>query len=351
MKLITAPTKSQQIADIIENEINAGILPRGSRLYSMRNLTEKFSVSIAVINSAYNILEEKKLIYRHGGKGTYVSKDAGKTQKVFGLITTWSQYHSEGYFESLFKVAEDNDCVVIPITVKPSSWQTGVKRLLTQNPTAVLVDLDAEHFSLKPVIESMENLPICFVNRWEWTEANQQYGVFTDYCGMITDALGRLRDKGHKRITFLGHKSEPLPFLKKELDICAKHFGLTCPSYEFEYLCFEDFRNNPDRIKRVYENADYPTAILARADSIIPNFVSQLRIKYPHIKELELVGGFNTSWSHMPGMEFDSYVIDFEKMWRLALNKFADDRPKIEKCMPYLDSVQNKKLEPLSLIF
>ena len=351
MKLITAPTKSQQIADIIENEINAGILSRGSRLYSMRNLTEKFSVSIAVINSAYNILEKKKLIYRHGGKGTYVSEDIDRKQKVFGLLTTWSQKHSEGYFESLFKAAEENDCVVIPVTAKPSSWQAGVKRMLTQNPTAVLVDLDAEHFSLKLILESMENRPVCFVNRWEWTETKPQYGVFTDYDGMVTDAVGRLRDNGHKRIAFLGHKPEPLPFLKNELDICAAKSGLTCPSYEFEYLCFEDFQNNPNRVKRIFENVDYPTAIIARADSIIPNFVSQLRIKYPHVKELELIGGFNTLWSHMPGMEFDSYAIDFEKMWTLALNKFIGDKPKIEICMPHLDSVKDRKIKKLSVNF
>lgn len=345
MKLITAPTKSQQIADIIENEINTGLIPQGARLYSMRTLTEKFSVSIAVINSAYNILEHKGLIYRHGGKGTYVSNNLAGKQKVFGLVTTWSQSHSEGYFESLFKAAEDCGCVVVPVTVKPDGWRSSVQRMLTQNPTAVLVDLEAQNFSLNEVMNSLGSLPVCFVNRWEWTVGMPEYGVFTDYCGMLTEGLGRLLKNGHKRVAFLGHKTEPLPFLQHDLDVCASKFGLKCPSYKVEYLCFEDFQNRPDRVKRIFGSEDYPTAIFARADSIIFSFVTQLRAHYPHIKELELIGAFNTSWSHMPGMEFDSYVIDFEKMWTMALDKFKQDTPKIEKCMPHLALGQDKKIE------
>ena len=79
MKLKTAPAKCQQVADFITREIMDGNLRPGDRLYSMRDLCSKFGSSVAVINSAYDILEKNGLVERMPRKGVFVA--AGKNNE------------------------------------------------------------------------------------------------------------------------------------------------------------------------------------------------------------------------------------------------------------------------------
>jgi DNA-binding LacI/PurR family transcriptional regulator len=351
MQLKTVPTKSQQIADLIEGEIKAGILQPGARLYSMRNLCERFSVSIAVINSAYNILENKKLIFRQTGKGTFVSDKISKANKIFGVITSWGMTHSEGYFEGMFQAANSKGCVTIPTTLhQTESRQAAIDRLVSQKPDAIFIDLEAERFALPEVTERLGEIPVCYVNRWEWELPFPEYGVLTDYRSMYIDAFQRLRSNGHQRIVFLGHRAEPRPFLKKDLEACAEHFDIKFPSYEFEYLHFEDFIEDPARIDRIFGNPqDYPTALFGRSDYIIFDFVTKLNARYLHTKGLELIGCFNTAWSHTPNMEFASYVVDFERMWSTAMDKFSSGKAGIEWIAPELKSIADKSLKIVNI--
>ena len=79
MKLVTAPPKSQQVADLIREQIKSGKIKSGQRLESVRTLAEKFSVGRQVVLSAFDILTAEGLVFSHVGRGTFVS---GKTTGV-----------------------------------------------------------------------------------------------------------------------------------------------------------------------------------------------------------------------------------------------------------------------------
>ncbi len=73
MKLITAPPKSQQIADFIRKEIRSRRLLPGERLESIRALAEKFNVGRQVVLSAFAILVNEELLNAEVGRGTFVN--------------------------------------------------------------------------------------------------------------------------------------------------------------------------------------------------------------------------------------------------------------------------------------
>ena len=79
MKLVTAPPKSQQVADFIRNQIQNSEIKPGERLSSVRALADKFGVGRQVVLSAFEILTKEKLVFSHVGRGTFVS---GKTTSV-----------------------------------------------------------------------------------------------------------------------------------------------------------------------------------------------------------------------------------------------------------------------------
>jgi len=93
MKLITAPPKSQQIADFIRKEIRSRRLLPGQRLESIRALAEKFKVGRQVVLSAFDILVNEQLLTAEVGRGTFVnpvSPRSGSVQRI-GLFI---QQHS-----------------------------------------------------------------------------------------------------------------------------------------------------------------------------------------------------------------------------------------------------------------
>ncbi|WP_075996582.1 PLP-dependent aminotransferase family protein [Salaquimonas pukyongi] len=61
-----------RIADAIEQDIDEGVLPGGSRLPPMRNLAFDIGVTIGTISRAYNLIAERGLVVGEVGRGTYV---------------------------------------------------------------------------------------------------------------------------------------------------------------------------------------------------------------------------------------------------------------------------------------
>ena len=338
MKLKSAPTKSAQIADLLEKEIMAGKLAPGDKLASIRDLCEKFSVSFAVVNSAYNRLEKKGLICREHGNGTYVSKDCRAMDKLFGVVTTVQEQAYEGYFQGMFSAAQKQRCSFLPATVLGGTdWEADIDRVLSRNPAGLLVDLPVELFPLERLQAKLGDFPVCFVNRWEWEQPCLGDAVLVDYLQMTVDTLELLRGKGHERLVFVGHKPEPLPFKLRELRAAAAAVGLEFPSHEFEYVCFQDVADNPERLRRVFGGARPPTALFARSDFLLFDLEAKIKVLYPDVPSLEMVGCHDTMWSRVPGREFPSHRIDHEELWRRAARRLdSGDVQGVERLVPEL---------------
>ena len=74
---------TKQIVRRLSDEILSGARPAGERLPSLREFAGLYQCSIAVINGAYNCLEEKGLIRRSHGAGTFVADDVRLEHKNF----------------------------------------------------------------------------------------------------------------------------------------------------------------------------------------------------------------------------------------------------------------------------
>jgi len=72
--------KYQQIADNIQDRIESGELQDGDRLESERELSNQLGVNRLTVRRAFNVLENRGLVDRRQGGGTYVATQAIERQ-------------------------------------------------------------------------------------------------------------------------------------------------------------------------------------------------------------------------------------------------------------------------------
>ena len=80
----------QKVIDLINNQINSGELIIGDLIPSESQLSKKLNVSIGTVRKAIDKLENRKVLYRHHGKGTYVS-DHGFDNSIFNFFSYGKQ--------------------------------------------------------------------------------------------------------------------------------------------------------------------------------------------------------------------------------------------------------------------
>jgi GntR family transcriptional regulator len=64
-----------QLAAIIRDRIEAGELPRGSRLPSILAMAAEYQVSVPTVRKALTLLKDEGLVTGVGGYGTFVSEE------------------------------------------------------------------------------------------------------------------------------------------------------------------------------------------------------------------------------------------------------------------------------------
>src|SRR5215218_4219442 len=79
-----------KLADRIEADIAAGVLPKGSKLPPQRNLAYDIGVTIGTIGRAYALARERGLVSGEIGRGTYV---LGREGPEDGTGPVWPPQH------------------------------------------------------------------------------------------------------------------------------------------------------------------------------------------------------------------------------------------------------------------
>ena len=80
----------QIVIDYINGEISSGNLTIGDLIPSENQLSKLLNVSVGTVRKAIDKLEQSKLLYRHHGKGTYVS-DYGFDNSMFNFFSYGSE--------------------------------------------------------------------------------------------------------------------------------------------------------------------------------------------------------------------------------------------------------------------
>jgi len=102
LKLVRQPSLADQVLRILIDRIKEGVYHPGSQLPTENELIEEFNVSRATLRSAYAKLDERKLIQRRQGIGTFVSKQLSIANPLFQMIDFDDRIAMQG-FESGFE--------------------------------------------------------------------------------------------------------------------------------------------------------------------------------------------------------------------------------------------------------
>lgn len=78
----------EHVATLLQKRIQSGDWVRGERLPSIDALAESFDVAVVTVRQALKVLEEKGLVDRHQGRGTFVAADA-KEKRWLKLESNW----------------------------------------------------------------------------------------------------------------------------------------------------------------------------------------------------------------------------------------------------------------------
>ena len=80
----------QTVIDYINSQISSGELTIGDLIPSESQLSKLLNVSIGTVRKAIDKLEHNKVLYRHHGKGTYIS-DYGFDNSIFNFFSYGNQ--------------------------------------------------------------------------------------------------------------------------------------------------------------------------------------------------------------------------------------------------------------------
>jgi DNA-binding GntR family transcriptional regulator len=89
----------QQLAQLIREQIESGVLQTGGPLESEPEIAERYRVSRGTVRQALDILVEERLLERIQGKGNFVAASTPKNVKRIGVIVPHlSDNLTLGYF-------------------------------------------------------------------------------------------------------------------------------------------------------------------------------------------------------------------------------------------------------------
>lgn len=105
----------KQMVNSIETAIGDGVIKDGAILPKNKEVAQYFGISEIVARQAYEILEQKGLVARIQGKGTYVKYRPVITLPLKSLYDTASMFTKLGYAydRALKMIDEDGDAIVM----------------------------------------------------------------------------------------------------------------------------------------------------------------------------------------------------------------------------------------------
>ena len=169
LNLTRQPSLTDQVLHILLDRIKDGVYPPGEQLPPENELIEEFRISRATLRSAYAKMEERNLIQRRQGIGTFVSSQLNIANPLMEAIDFNDRISLQGFepgFEQVSaRILVPVDEIADPLSMEPGDQVLRVEKLWTA---------DAQ-----PIVYIINHLPLSiFENRF--TEEELQKPGFTE---------------------------------------------------------------------------------------------------------------------------------------------------------------------------
>jgi DNA-binding LacI/PurR family transcriptional regulator len=314
---------SQKLSRRLMENIRNGVYKPGQRLESMRKLSSYYGVSVAVVRNSFKMLSDEGVIETRHGSGTYIKPEAKYHRtKVVALLTSYIKRGIEGYYESLLDSTGQHDALPLIVTID-NNWEDRFQQILLRKPDAIMIDVAMDVIPVERLAEMFNEIPHCYVNRWEHNKELPQRAVLVDYLAGLSEALMYQTGRGHQKIMYMGFNADCEAYLQDRIYQAAVIANLN-PDRDVVYYSLEELQKNPDSLKSFYEKHQ-PTAVCAQSDWIVHNLRTRGIKVCPEAASLNATGFFNLHYSRFPGQKFTTFDPDFQTMWRKALQMLAQN--------------------------
>jgi GntR family transcriptional regulator len=139
---VRQPSLANQVLDILIDRILSGVYPPGSKLPPETQFTKEFNVSRVTIRNAFSKLEDRKLIQRRQGVGTYVSKLLNISNPLnrfieFPKLIAENRYQP-GFEQVSAEIVEPEINILENLQVETGSKVLEIRKIFTADGDAII---------------------------------------------------------------------------------------------------------------------------------------------------------------------------------------------------------------------
>jgi DNA-binding LacI/PurR family transcriptional regulator len=360
MNLITAHSKSSQVAEIIKGQIISGELKANTRLQSVRILADKFKLGRQVILSAFSILSDDKLIYMKPRQGAFVmDQDLQKNGERVVYILGYGIQQGSQYFEQVLKLTcppylqKDYSFIIknVPLAqTSPERFNAEINNIKNNHGIDAVI-INAATLT-KQQIKACEAIPapVIFLGGF-------QKGKFTDLKINQVTIKNAFAEKcfeyfivrGHKKIALLisslkySYNRELVAELMKKAEI----FGVELSIYELPsgiHSMKQESRDSiiQNELKRIKDKGIHALILNGVLFRIVQPNLDALNINVPEDLDILTSEGFVDT---IPCLETD--FTNFYNQLYLLLDELNQNKTITKRCQVYceLDIITREKIQ------
>lgn len=281
-------TLYRKVYTILREEIETGILTRGTRLPADENLGERFSVSKITISKALRLLKDDGYITRSPKKGTYVAslsaspiikKNKATPIHTLGLvIPSFNDLFGANFLKYFLLITNQNYNVVVKLSNSDYSLESEMISKLIDDGAEAIVLLPTSSTIVSPIILDLitSNFPIIILDR---TLSDLPIcSILTDNTRAAYDLTKYLIRNGHKTIGMLTHSSNLSSVSARKKGFQDAHFEYAIPMSKNQIQEFGPI--NLDDVKSTRTMIDHIKQFLIKNSNCTAVFCEEYAIVY-----------------------------------------------------------------------
>jgi len=324
--------KYQKLANLLEKDIVSNY-KIGDQFHSIAKIMKDYSISLDTVKRAVGILEDKGLLTRIQGKGTYVNsaiKDINNKSMSIYLIADRGilDIKNVTYISQIFNGINE---FLINKHIKMSigTYNDIINNIdvLSSYDGIIFINPRGENTNIVNKISDKFSPCISVATR---IKNNNMYNVDNNTQKAMHDMLNYLKTSGHKKIGFITSLSNINSYhegiRKEEYFSYSEKIGLEVKPEWF--VAVDAFHLKEDTIsvlKSLSKTEDSPTAyIMSSYDYTKPHFITEMfNIKHPKVPRLSLIGFDKPVWYDFVDVKLSYAEQDYTRAGSHVINNLV----------------------------